>query len=88
MGKNKSSISKKGTYKEIGEFWDNHDIADNCGSGKDVDFEVDIETEITYFALDKNISKRIQKAAKRHGVSSDTLVNIWLQDKLQQEKVY
>ncbi|MDD5675207.1 MAG: CopG family antitoxin [Chitinivibrionales bacterium] len=85
--KNKSSVSKASNYKEMGEFWDIHDATDYLDDKKKVDVTIAIDHEITYCALDNQLSQLLQKVAKKHGVSSDTLVNIWLQEKLQEEKV-
>lgn len=45
MSKNRSFISKAKSYKEIGEFWDTHDLADYWAQTKSVEFEVDIQSE-------------------------------------------
>lgn len=34
----KTSISKAGSYEEIGEFWDNHDFTDYLDDSQIVDF--------------------------------------------------
>jgi len=83
MNKNKSSISKAKSYKEISEFWDIHDLAKYRERTKPVDFEVDIQSEVTYYALDITLSKKIREVAKQRGVSSETLLNLWVQEKLQ-----
>jgi len=83
-----SSISKATTHKGIGDYWDEHDTTDFLDQGKVVEMEFKLDTEVTYYALDNELSERLLKAAKKHGVSSDTLMNMWLQDKLQQEHVY
>ena len=83
MNKNKSSISKAKSYKEISEFWDTHDLAKYWEQTKSIDFEIDIQSEVTYYALDITLSKKIREVAKREGVSSETLLNIWVQEKLQ-----
>ena len=88
MAKNKSSISKAGSYGEMGEFWDTHDATDFLEKGKDVEMDINIESETTYYALENGLSERLQKAAKKHGVSSDTLMNMWLLEKLEAEKGY
>jgi len=86
MSKNRSSISKSQSYKEIGEFWDTHDLADYWNKTESVEFEIDIQSEITYYAIDKELSAKIRAIAKRRGVSADTLLNLWLQEKLQEQK--
>jgi len=84
--KNRSSISKAQSYKEIGEFWDTHDLADYWNKTESVEFEIDIQSEVTYYAVDKELSAKIRAIAKRRGVSTDTLLNLWLQEKLQEQK--
>jgi len=45
---------------------------------------VDIKSEITYYSLDKKLSEQVQSTAQRRGVSADTLINLWVQEKLQE----
>ena len=85
MSKNKSSVSKAQSYKEIGEYWDKHDIAENCVEIKTAEFEVDIKSEVTYYAVDNKLSTKVQEFARQHGISPDTLFNLWLQEKLQEQ---
>ncbi len=85
MKKNKSSLSKAASYREIGDYWDVHDLAEVWGKTKKVKFEVQIESEATYYPIEKNLSERIQSVARKQGVSSNTLVNLWIQQKLQEK---
>ena len=86
MARNKkSSVSKAGSYREMSDYWDTHDLADHWEKGKDVHFDVDIKSEVTYCALERDLSERVQEVARRHGVSSDTIVNMWVQDRLLEE---
>ena len=84
MAKSKSSLSKGSSYKEIGDFWDTHDLADFWDETTAVEFEVDIDTEVNYYALDKMLSNQLQSMAQKRGISADTLLNMWVQEKLQQ----
>ncbi len=86
MNESKSSISKAQSYKEIGEFWDTHDLAGYWEQTHPVDFEIDIQSEVTYYALDKALSASIRSIAEQRGVSAETLLNLWVQEKLQEEK--
>jgi len=43
MSKSKTSISKAQSYKEIGEYWDKHDIAENWEETKPAEFVIDIK---------------------------------------------
>ena len=87
MNKHKSSISKRTSYKEIGEFWDNHSLSKFWDKTKRVSFEVDIDSEVTYYAIDKELSEKIQILAQKRGVTPNTLINLWVQDKLQEQKI-
>lgn len=86
MNRCKSSISKAKSYKEIGEFWDTHDLTEYWDQTKPAKFEVDIQSEVTYYALDNKLSARIRAISRQRGVSADTLLNLWVQEKLQVQK--
>jgi len=83
MRKNKSSISKATSYRELAEFWDTHSLADFWDETKPVDFVVNIQSEVTYFPLASALSNQVRKKAKQQGVSPQTLINLWIQEKLQ-----
>ena len=73
-----SSISQAASDEKIGEFWDTHDFTDfDDPNAPDIQFEmtctVPIEAEL-FAALEKQAHKR--------GVRVETLVNLWLQQKL------
>jgi len=87
MRKHKSSVSQATSYKEIGEFWDTYDLADFWDKTKEVSFETDIGSEVIYYAVDKMLSEKIRTIAQKRGVSPDTLVNLWVQEKLQEQIV-
>ena len=75
---NKSSISQATSHKEIGEFWDEHDFTEYDDlAHSDVDFEIQdtIRIEVSLLAI-------IEKLATARGISSETLVNLWLQEKI------
>ena len=85
MSKNKTSISKATSYKEIGDYWDSHDVTEIWDQTKKVEFDVQIESEVTYYPLEKSLSEGVQNLAKKRGVSSETLINLWIQQKLQEQ---
>ncbi|MBM3833665.1 MAG: hypothetical protein FJ403_10415 [Verrucomicrobia bacterium] len=82
MKEGKSSISKAKSYIKIGGFWDNHDLADYWVQTKAVQLTVALESEAIYYGVEKQLSKNLAGIAKQRGVSSHTLVNLWLQQKL------
>ena len=87
MGKYRSSISKARSYRQIGEFWDTHDLADFWSQTRKASFDVDIESEVTYYSIDKKIAERLQSIAQKRGITADTLANLWLQEKLQEQNI-
>jgi len=86
MNKGRSSLSRAKSYKEIGDFWDTHNLSDFWDKTSEAEFEVDIKSETTYYAVDKTLSEKIQAIAQKQGVSADTLINLWIQEKLQEQK--
>jgi len=84
MSKNKSTISKSSTYSEMGEYWDQHDLADVWDHTESVDFVVTIQSERIYFPIDRELGNKIAKIAKLHGITPETLVNLWIQEKANQ----
>ncbi len=85
MGENdmekETSISKAQTPEEIGEFWDNHSLADYWEKTKEVDVEVRAK-RIRRVTLDPDIYARIEAEARTRGVLPETLVNVWLAERL------
>ncbi len=46
--------------------------------------DVRLESEESFYAVEKGLSQTIQRAAKERGVSPHALVNLWLQEKLRE----
>jgi hypothetical protein len=87
MRRPKTSISNARSYKKIAEFWDTHDLSDFWGKTRATKFEVDVLSEVTYYSLDNTLSKRVQSVAQKRGVSADILINLWIQEKLQEQNL-
>ena len=85
MKRNKSSISKASSYKEIGEFWDTHDLVDFWDQTEEVEFDVEIASQKTYFPVETSLSAKMSAIAKKHGVSTETLLNLWIERKVAEE---
>lgn len=67
--------------EEIITFWDTHSTADYGDEMEDVLFEVDIQEEIFVVRLVPELADVIARKAKARGVSTETLVNLWLAEK-------
>lgn len=80
MPENKTPISNASSYAEMGDYWDSHDLSDHWDETHEVDFEVNLNSSVIYFAVEKNLADKLRSAARDHGVSPDTLLNVWLQE--------
>jgi hypothetical protein len=85
MGRRRrASISKGRSYEEIGEYWDTHDAGELLEDRKPVEFEVDIRSERFYCAVERSLFETVTRMARERGVSAETLVNLWIQEKVSQ----
>ena len=80
---NRTSISNASSYQDIGAFWDEHD-ATEVGEQASTDFNVNIKSQRRYFPVDSQLSARIKEIANQHGVSEETMLNLWIQEKVNQ----
>ncbi len=64
------------------DFWDNHSVADHWDSTKEAAFDVDIKKAPRYVALERELSKQVAKISKQMGVMPETLVNLWIKEKI------
>ena len=67
--------------EEIIAFWDTHSTADYEDEMEDVEFEMDLQEEIYVVRLIPELADVIGRNAKARGVSTETLVNLWLAEK-------
>lgn len=72
------------TIEEAAEFWDTHDLADYWDLTEEVDFEVDLRHRRYLVALEPDLAERLSTEAHKRGVSAETLVNLWLSEKLRE----
>jgi len=80
--KKASAISKGRSYEKIGAFWDTHDLAECAPRAREVTFDVDIKRRRFLVAVDPGILRKVRQRAATQGLSPESLVNLWLQEKL------
>ena len=68
--------------EELINFWDTHSIVDYEDETEEVNFEVDLQEEIFMVALVPELVDLIENQAKARGVTTETLVNLWLAERL------
>ena len=71
-----------GTLQEFWEFWDTHSTADYEDLMEDVDVHIDLHSSKIYCAVAKDLITQLRTQARLQGVSTDTLINLWLRDKV------
>jgi hypothetical protein len=90
MNKNENtqitSISKARSLEEIADFWDSHSLADYWDQTHEVEFEVRAKRR-RRVTLTPEVYARIEDQARARGVLPETLVNLWLAERLAGEKV-
>lgn len=77
-----TSISKARTLEDIADFWGTHSLDDYWDQTHEVEFEVRA-TRRRRVTLDPDIYAWIETQAHSRGVSTETLVNLWLAERLQ-----
>jgi hypothetical protein len=78
-----TSISKASTLEEIADFWDTHSLADYWDQTYEVEFEVRAERR-RRITIEPEVYARIEAQARVRGILPETLVNLWLVERLQQ----
>lgn len=73
----KSSISQASSLEAMGEFWDTHDFTEYDTNIPEVDFEIACAVPI-----EPELLTALEKQAQLRGIKVETLVNLWLQQKL------
>jgi hypothetical protein len=77
-------ISKARTPEEIAEFWDSHSLADYWDETHEVEFEVRAKRR-RRITLDPEVYSELEAEARARGVLPETLVNLWLAERLHGE---
>ena len=67
--------------EEAGEFWDTHSGADYEDHLKEVHFEVELKRRAHDVGVTEDVLREVRMIARQRGVATETLVNIWLQEK-------
>ncbi|CAG0942044.1 hypothetical protein BROC_01698 [Candidatus Brocadiaceae bacterium] len=78
-----TSISKAKTLEELGEFWDTHSLDDYWDQTHEVEFEVRAQRR-RRVTLDPEVYTRLEAQAHTRGVQLETLVNLWLAERLKE----
>ena len=75
-----ASKTRQSSMAEASEYWDHHSVAEHPSHIVEIEYAPDERS--TLVAIENDLLARISKSAKEQGVSVETLVNLWLQEKL------
>ena len=68
--------------EEAAAFWDSHSTADYENLMHEAHFDVDIQRRLFLVPIEGQLAKEVTAIAEREGLGLETLVNLWLQEKL------
>ncbi len=69
------------SYEAAAEFWDSHDVSDYLDLTEEVS-NVQIKLRRKHFKIEPDITAKLSQKAREKGISTETLINLWLQEKL------
>lgn len=73
------------SYEQIAEFWDTHSLADYWEQTEPAEFEISSNARRRYLVpVDSNILERIRRLAQVRGLSTESLTNLLLEQRLQE----
>lgn len=82
MAANKSSVSKANSPEKMGEFWDKHDLTEfDDPNMHDVEFHI-----TAAIPIEPDLLSDIEELARLRGIKVETLVNLWLKEKVVETK--
>jgi len=70
------------TLEELSDFWDTHSSADYEEAMEPVEVEINLSASKVYCPVAKDLLRQVRQRAHQQGVSTETLINLWLQEKL------
>jgi len=71
-------------YKTIGEYWDENSLADHWDETEEAEFEISPSARDRYFvSIDPPLLGRVRSIAKNRGLSTESLINLFLEQQLQ-----
>ena len=77
-----TTLSKADTTEDIADFWDSHSLADYWDQTHEAEFEVSARRR-RRVTPDPELWPKIEVQARTRGILPETLINIWLLERLQ-----
>src|SRR5262245_45635168 len=74
------------TLEEAGEFWDTHDLGDYWDQTAELEMSFHLKRKRHLFAIEQGLAQALHEVAVAHGVSPETIVNLWLREQYEARK--
>ena len=78
------SISQSRTLEEMAEFWDTHSLADFEDQTYEVEMTFDSFARRSFVGIEPALMEELRRIARKRQVSTQTLINVWLQQRVDQ----
>ena len=72
------------TIDEFVSFWDTHSTADYPEAFREIKGKVNLKHRRYLIALEPRLLKQVTRKAEAEGVSTETLINVWISEKLRE----
>ena len=72
------------SFDEFDEFWNTHSSADYEDQMTPIEADIQLSSEKIYCPIAKDVMLQVRTRAHQQGVSAETLVNLWIQEKVAQ----
>jgi hypothetical protein len=86
MSTDKTTISDSDSYRDIGEFWDDHDLSAFEAKTRPAEFRLDPKSSRIYVPLDRKTADELRAVAAELGITAEALLNRWLNEKIAERK--
>lgn len=84
----KSKLKKKSvlprSLHELVEFFDTHDMGEHWDDLPEAHFKINLKKRTHLIALDEKLWSKVAQVAQMRKMSSETLINTWVKEKLHQ----
>lgn len=81
-----TSISHAQTLEEIADYWDTHSLADHWDETHEVTFVVRAKRRHRV-VIEPDLYDLVATQAKQRGVQPETLINLWISERVQEQAV-
>lgn len=74
------------TQEEAGEFWDTHDLGNYLDQIEEVAMSFHLKRRRHLLSIEPALARKLHAAAAARGVSPETIANLWLRERLAEER--